>query len=1365
MEVQKFILQLNLFFIVILSILSSVSSEITFSYPTSTYLLNGNLFIIHKYGIDICDNLLTKIIDTPIIFSEEEQISTTYSLSKVLITKFDDGYIICLINDKIYIFDNEGHFLYKSERIDREKNPDYYSLNIKDNYHFYIGFIANNLLNLYYYEYIISENKTELIASKEDSKVIHNINIFNKYNLNNKGISCHVMINENIGETLACFYILNRNENTFAVGFYVIDGTKINEPIRFWPASEDCEDIQFLKVDINKDHSKALVCLILPNKNNNCFVYDINESGFSMNYLNCNNKICRNEYYGLKVNYFPEKDEFISSCLGENGNITYCIFNNNFNYEEINKFENCNNINGYSTVFSNSTNKYYIISDEFCNNENIPFKPLKEEEKVEEEEKEKEEEIEEQKEGKEKEEELEDQEEKGEIEDWKEEEKEQIKEKKEKEEREIEVRKEEEEKKEEIEKQIEIEEEIKEKKEKEEREIEIRKEEEEEKEETEEHKEKEEYKREKEEEEEQIVIGEEIENKDENEGEEEIIEYKCKLKKCKICDKKSEDKNLCKKCNVFDKYYPIKAFSSFDYELDDYIDCFNEKTKPSNFYLNGNYYKPCFESCASCEYGGNEIDNNCTTCEKGFILKPDSDLKNCVIKCQYLYYYTYYNQYKCTLDSYCPDEYNLLINDKGKCINNCSLDNIYQFQYNGECLKGCPTNTSDKEYNYLCQDNSINKCVISERDIIISNENITEKDIAILAKNYAKEFSYTDNHISSFRYNNYEIIFYKNNECISNLSLEAPKVDLGRCYEKIQNNYSIDENLVLALVTEKKGGLSYPKLVSFSIFDPDEGEKLEVDKICQDEPLMVNEDLSIKIDNKEKYLFIKQLSNQNIDIFDEKSDFYTDLCFRFDSPIDKDIALKDRISLFFPNITLCENGCITKGVNPTTMRANCECKLNNLINNNFLSHNAFYQSRIGEIQEIISNTNIEIITCIKEFFKYKYYSSSIGFYIILVLIFIQIMMTYLLYKKCLNPIKKYIIDLVDKYIFYINPKVNDFKRSVSGPVKKKKIRKTHKIKTNSFNNKKNILLKNNDINPKRKHKTNKFNKNIFLINNISHSSETHKLSPELSLKTNIDKRLSSNVHIFDSKYNDKILPTKSDNKNLDMEKYLETEFDDMVYEDVKEKDKRKFCTYFIEKLKADLLIINTIFNNDPLRPKPIKILLFILDIDLYLFVNALFINEEFVSDVFHSTKKEKFFTFVTRSFDRIFYTTLVGVIVNIIIECFFLEENKLKVILKRGKGNVELIKYKIFKELKSLLNRLFYFVVISFIITSFTLYYIACFNNIYPHMNMEWIKSSIFILIIMQILPVLFQLFVSIVRYLSFCINSEKLYKISLILS
>ena len=450
MKRKIFIFHLNFFFIIIIiSDLSYIQNEITFINPTSIDLLNGNLFIIHKYGIDICDTLLTKIINTPLTFSEEDQIATTYNLSKVIITKFDDGYVICLINDKIYIFDNEGKFLYHSERIDNGKNPDYYSLNTKDNYHFYIAFISDNLLNLYYYEYKISENITNLIASHEDFKAI--LNAFNRFPLRNKGVSCHYMINTDLGETLACFYILfnqNTEQDTFAIGFYKIDRNYINEEsmLNYWPASQDCWNIDFLKVDINSERSKALVCLILSNGKNNCFIYNIYASGFNMDYLDCNNKICRNEYYGLKINYYSFKDEFIFSCLGEIGNITYCIFNNKFDYNEINQFEKCDKINGYSTLFSNLTNKYYIISDEVCNNKIIPHHHLNETIKV-------------------------------------------------------------------------IEEEEREEEEKEEEEEEIKN-----------------------------------ENEVEEEVTEEIIDYKCKLKKCEICDKNSEKKNLCKKCNLSDKY-------------------------------------------------------------------------------------------------------------------------------------------------------------------------------------------------------------------------------------------------------------------------------------------------------------------------------------------------------------------------------------------------------------------------------------------------------------------------------------------------------------------------------------------------------------------------------------------------------------------------------------------------------------------------------------------------------------------------------------------------------------------------------------------------------------------------------------------
>ena len=68
---------------------------------------------------------------------------------------------------------------------------------------------------------------------------------------------------------------------------------------------------------------------------------------------------------------------------------------------------------------------------------------------------------------------------------------------------------------------------------------------------------------------------------------------------------------------------------------------------------------------------------------------------------------------------------------------------------------------------------------------------------------------------------------------------------------------------------------------------------------------------------------LKELVNEGIDVFNMSSPFYNDICFQYNSQ--KDIALKDRILEYFPNITLCEEGCDLIGINMTSITTICEC--------------------------------------------------------------------------------------------------------------------------------------------------------------------------------------------------------------------------------------------------------------------------------------------------------------------------------------------------------------------------------------------------------------------------------------------------------
>ena len=126
--------------------------------------------------------------------------------------------------------------------------------------------------------------------------------------------------------------------------------------------------------------------------------------------------------------------------------------------------------------------------------------------------------------------------------------------------------------------------------------------------------------------------------------------------------------------------------------------------------------------------------------------------------------------------------------------------------------------------------------------------------------------------------------------------------------------------------------------------------------------------------------------------------------------------------------------------------------------------------------------------------------------------------------------------------------------------------------------------------------------------------------------------------------------------DININKYLQpiAEFND--YDEVIEEDKRTFCEYYKVKLADKQMIINTFLVSEDIKPKSIKISIFILTIDLYILLNGLFYSDSYISKVFNSNEKETFFSFITRSIDRFFYSTMAGKIIEYIIKFLIVEE-------------------------------------------------------------------------------------------------------------
>jgi hypothetical protein len=127
--------------------------------------------------------------------------------------------------------------------------------------------------------------------------------------------------------------------------------------------------------------------------------------------------------------------------------------------------------------------------------------------------------------------------------------------------------------------------------------------------------------------------------------------------------------------------------------------------------------------------------------------------------------------------------------------------------------------------------------------------------------------------------------------------------------------------------------------------------------------------------------------DQSIDFFNEKSEFYSDICTTFTSEIGTDMTIADRTASYSIKLSLCENGCqlitlIDKGKNENP-RAVCECEFKNDSLKNDDSYTFIYEKIDGK-----NVSNFNALKCGKNVFKSKEIQNNFIFWIFIFLIFI-----------------------------------------------------------------------------------------------------------------------------------------------------------------------------------------------------------------------------------------------------------------------------------------------------------------------------------------------------------------------------------------
>ena len=751
---------------------------------------------------------------------------------------------------------------------------------------------------------------------------------------------------------------------------------------------------------------------------------------------------------------------------------------------------------------------------------------------------------------------------------------------------------------------------------------------------------------------------------------------------------------------------------------------------------------------------GSPSNHNCKTCDVEHQFVPEKNTPgNCLTECRYYYYISYTGLYKCTTYPMCPDEAKFFIKGKNKCLDDCIKDDVYKFKYKGECLEQCPESTFVINNDYICRENIDNdKCIIDQKDLAISDFS-DQAILENLVKRYGEESNNQDNYISLYNNDNYNLLIFKKSNCVTDLNVRVSDFDFGECYTRIKNHYNIEDNLIITVLESLKKDKNN-RTISIEIFHPQTGEKLDVLSICTDDNLVVNQNMYAFIDeNNKNYDILIDLLDNDINIFDSNDDFYTDLCFYYLSPKKRDIPIKDRLTEFYPNITLCDSGCKNIGINLTSHVALCECKYSDILNNGALN-NDFMEDTLVDLKKMVEASNIEVLKCLIK--AMKNFTKEVGGFIILGLFVCCAISVVLFYCRETIEMKTYITKIYDRFKLLILGNINNIN---SSPPKKdnnyenddskddedskdSKDKKNNKLAIKESNSKRQLIRKNEKVTKNQK-------KQNFMI---------RKMSSIIIRTPNIIPNTEND--------NDKLSATKQDNSEIEIDitffnRYLSKSIQEMGFDDAYKYDQRTLWEIFYDSIKDNVKTINTFFVSDPFMPITLKIVIYIFNITLYFVINGLFYNEDYISEVYHSKIDENFFSFVPRSIKRFLYTLMVEGIIQVLIHFFIVEEKRYKKLLVRNQENLGELTKEVLKLIKIIQRRILTLFIIILIIFVFSFLYVVSFNYVYHYTQFEWIKSSIFIFIIIEFLIIIICLLIAIIRKLSLKYKSDRLFKLS----
>ena len=760
-----------------------------------------------------------------------------------------------------------------------------------------------------------------------------------------------------------------------------------------------------------------------------------------------------------------------------------------------------------------------------------------------------------------------------------------------------------------------------------------------------------------------------------------------------------------------------------------------------NYYFDNikNSYFKCHQRCKTCSTEYNNTNMNCDICLENYFLKDNNCFENFNCNENENYYYDVnYNLICIKKEISCPDFKPYEDKITKECITNCSIDELN----NNICI---PTN------NLI----SINKTY----KMILENINYLNIEEKILQKK--EKYTIIGNNIS-FIFTSSEI---EKKELYSNDNSSSIILnDLGNYLKKI---YLIPDELPIPILKiEKKNNYSNNIELFYEFFNPlNLSEKLDLNSTYENQ-------IEIRIPSKLKQYkmdLIIKAKNLGYNIFDYYDSFYNDICSVFVYN-NSDISLSERKNIIdVSDEDLCLINCNYSNYDIYTLRSICLCKTGNENNINKVDdinkdktiseeNNLFYLFKVN-----MKNSNIKVIKCIKMIFRIDLFTKNYGFYIML---FMSIINIIILISSNISFVQK-------KFYIYCYEIINQMKTvytnsNEENTFKNEDIKEKNKFQITKINTYQSYFTEPENNNNDKKRKINKIfinkikKRNFFKMrtnNNIKINSQlkTTNISQDDKTEVSFTKKKENEIskNIIDE---NKIIRELKLKKNSDFYIYLvikyisfedrrkylsESEITNLSYKYALEIEDRTESKYYFSLLKQKNKVISMILNDKDYNIKSVKVSSFFFNFNLTLTITALFYNDAAI----HQINQDEGIYNLKSEFSRVLYSALISAFINFIIETLsFTHENIIKLRYYKDYNEAK-------NEIPKLVVKLKLKYVIFFVITIFLniifFYYITAFCAIYSIIQTHMIKDALISFLLTMSYSIILSLISSIIRIFS----------------